>query len=185
MTETVERRQAARTPQSERAAVPQLRELPFAWILGPLVVGAGIAVLLLRIVEDVHGKPLFEDEAVAGPIPQAARRRCSRPSSGSGGGPPLHFLLSHIALAVDSSPYALRWLAVVFAVATIPICWDLGRRLAGPAAGAATAALVAAASPMLAVYGSFGRMYSLYAFASALAADLFVRALRERTRSRR
>ena len=44
-----------------------------------------------------------------------------------------------------------------------------------------TAALVAAASPMLAVYGSFGRMYSLYAFASAVAADLFVRALRERT----
>ena len=180
MTETVERRQAARTPQSERAAVPQLREPPFAWILGPLVVGAGIAVLLLRIVEDVHGKPLFEDEAVAGLIAARLLGEMLQTVWWERGGPPLHFLLSHIALAVDSSPYALRWLAVVFAVATIPICWDLGRRLAGPAAGA-TAALVAAASPMLAVYGSFGRMYSLYAFASALAVDLFVRALRERT----
>jgi hypothetical protein len=180
MTETVERRRAARTPQSERAAVPRLRELPFAWILGALAVGAGIAVLLLRVVEDVRGKPLFEDEAVAGLIAARPLGEMLQTVWWERGGPPLHFLLSHIALAIDSSPFTLRWLAVVFAVATIPICWDLGRRLAGPAAGA-TAALVAAASPMLAVYGSFGRMYSLYAFASALAADLFVRGLRERT----
>ena len=180
MTETVERRRAVRTAQSERAAVPRLRELPFAWILGALAVGAGIAVLLLRIVEDVRGKPLFEDEAVAGLIAARPLGEMLQTVWWERGGPPLHFLLSHIALAVDSSPFTLRWLAVVFAVATIPVCWDLGRRLAGPAAGA-TAALVAAASPMLAVYGSFGRMYSLYAFASALAADLFVRALRERT----
>ena len=180
MTETVERRRAARTPQSERAAVPRLRELPFAWILGALAVGTGIAVLLLRIVEDVRGKPLFEDEAVAGLIAARPLGEMLQTVWWERGGPPLHFLLSHIALAVDSSPFTLRWLAVVFAVATIPVCWDLGRRLAGPAAGA-TAALVAAASPMLAVYGSFGRMYSLYAFASALAADLFVRAFRERT----
>jgi hypothetical protein len=36
---------------------------------------------------------------------------------------------------------------------------------------------------MLAVYGSFGRMYALLAFVSALAATLFVRALDERTTS--
>jgi predicted membrane-bound mannosyltransferase len=172
MTETVERRRAARTPQSERAAVPRLRELPFAWILGALAVGAGIAVLLLRVVEDVRGKPLFEDEAVAGLIAARPLGEMLQTVWWERGGPPHHFLLSHIALAIDSSPFTLRWLAVVFAVATIPVCWDLGRRLAGPAAGA-TAALVAAASPMLAVYGSFGRMYSLYAFASALAADHF------------
>jgi len=180
MTETVERRRVARTPQSRRAAVPRVRELPFAWILGALAVGAGIIVLLLRIVEDVRGKPLFEDEAVAGLIAARPLGEMLQTVWWERGGPPLHFLLSHVALAFDSSPFTLRWLAVVFAVATIPVCWDLGRRLAGPAAGG-TAALVAAASPMLAVYGSFGRMYSLYAFASALAADLFVRALRERT----
>src|SRR5204863_5711457 len=38
-------------------------------------------------------------------------------------------------------------------------------------------ASLAATSQLLAVYGSFGRMYSLFAFASALAADLFLRAL--------
>jgi hypothetical protein len=68
----------------------------------------------------------------------------------------------------------------VFALATVWVCYDLGRRLDGHVAGA-TAAVVAGCSGMLAVYGSFGRMYALLAFASALAADLFVRALDVRT----
>ncbi|HXV95945.1 MAG TPA: glycosyltransferase family 39 protein [Gaiellaceae bacterium] len=96
------------------------------------------------------------------------------------GGAPLHFVLAHVALAFDSTPEALRWLSVVFAVATIPLCYDLGRRLAGPVAGA-TAALVAAASTALALYGTIGRMYALLAFVSALSADLFARALELRT----
>jgi hypothetical protein len=96
------------------------------------------------------------------------------------GGAPLHFVLAHVALAFDSSPEALRWLSVVFALATIPLCLDLGRRLAGPVAGA-TAAIVASASAVLALYGTVGRMYALFAFVSALAADLFARALELRT----
>jgi hypothetical protein len=96
------------------------------------------------------------------------------------GGAPLHFVLSHVALAFDSSPEALRWLSVVFALATIPLCLDLGRRLAGPVAGA-TAAIVASASAVLALYGTVGRMYALLAFVSALSADLFARALELRT----
>ena len=96
------------------------------------------------------------------------------------GGAPLHFVLSHLALALDSSPEALRWLSVVFALATIPLCLDLGRRLGGPVAGA-TAAIVASASAVLALYGTVGRMYALLAFVSALSADLFARALELRT----
>ena len=60
------------------------------------------------------------------------------------------------------------------------LCYDLGRRLGGSVAGAA-AAVVAAGSDLLLVYGSFGRMYALFVFAAALAADLFVRALERRT----
>jgi hypothetical protein len=96
------------------------------------------------------------------------------------GGAPLHFLLTHLAFELDSSAEALRWLSVVFALATVAACYDLGRRLAGEAAGVG-AAIVAAVSGMLAVYGSFGRMYALFALVSALAATLFVRALDERT----
>jgi 4-amino-4-deoxy-L-arabinose transferase-like glycosyltransferase len=96
------------------------------------------------------------------------------------GGAPLHFLVVHLSFAFDSSATVLRWVSVVFAVAAVPLCYDLGRRLGGRFAGI-TAAVVAAGSGMLAVYGSFGRMYALFAFVAALAADLFVRALDLRT----
>jgi hypothetical protein len=68
----------------------------------------------------------------------------------------------------------------VFALATVGVCYDLGRRLDGQVAGL-TAAIVAACSGMLAIYGSFGRMYAVLAFAAAVAADLFVRAVDLRT----
>ena len=97
------------------------------------------------------------------------------------GGAPLHFVLTHGVFAVDTSAEALRWLSVVCAVAAVPLCFDLGRRLGGQAAGLVAAA-VAASSTALAVYGSFGRMYALYVLVAALAADLFVWALKVRTR---
>ena len=137
-------------------------------------------MLLWRLVPDVRGKPLFEDEAVAGLIGSRPLGELVVTVLWDRGGAPLHFLLAHLALALDPSPEALRWLSVVFAVATIPLCYDLGRRLAGQVAGA-TAALVAGTSTVLALYGTIGRMYALLAFASALSADLFARALELRT----
>jgi mannosyltransferase len=98
------------------------------------------------------------------------------------GGAPLHFVLTHVVFAVDTSAEALRWLSVVCAVVAVPLCFDLGRRLAGPGAGLVAAA-VAASSTALAVYGSFGRMYALYVLVAALAVDLFVRAVDLRTQS--
>jgi hypothetical protein len=140
----------------------------------------GAAILLWRLAPDVRGKPLFEDEAVAGLIGARPLGELLGTVMWDRGGAPLHFVLAHVAFAFDSSPEALRWLSVVFALATIPLCLDLGRRLAGPVAGA-TAALVASASAVLALYGTVGRMYALFAFASALAVDLFARALELRT----
>jgi hypothetical protein len=139
-----------------------------------------IAYLLGRSVEDVYQKPLFEDEAVSGLVSAQPLGELFRTVMWERGGGPLHFLLAHVTLAVDGSAFALRWLSLVFALATLPLCYDLARRLAGHTAGIA-AVVVAATSTMLAVYGSFARMYTLYAFASALALDLFVRALRRRT----
>jgi hypothetical protein len=144
------------------------------------VLGTATAVLLWRLVPDVRGKPLFEDEAVAGLVGARPLGELLATVLWDRGGAPLHFVLAHVALALDSSPEALRWLSVVFAVAAIPLCYDLGRRLAGPVAGS-TAALVAAASTALALYGTIGRMYALLAFVSALSADLFARALELRT----
>jgi hypothetical protein len=96
------------------------------------------------------------------------------------GGAPLHFLLAHGVFRFEASADALRWLSVVCAVAAVPLCFDLGRRLNGTAAGIVAAA-VAASSTALAVYGSFGRMYALFVLVAALAADLFVRAVQARS----
>jgi hypothetical protein len=141
---------------------------------------AGLGLLLARVAPDVHGKPLFEDEAVAGLIGARPVPEIVLTTVWDRGGAPLHFLLVHASFFFDESPAALRWLSVVFAVATVIVTFSLGRRLGGPTAGGA-AALVVAASGMLGIYGSFGRMYALLALAAALAADLFVRALLERT----
>ena len=143
-------------------------------------VAAAVGVLLVRLVPDVSGKPLFDDEVVAGLTSVHSIGALLDIVLFDRGGAPLHFLVGHFALLVSPSPEALRWLSVVFAVATVLVCYDLGHRLAGRTAGI-VAAIVAGTSSMLAVYGSVGRMYALFALASAIAVDLFVRALDERT----
>jgi Dolichyl-phosphate-mannose-protein mannosyltransferase len=153
-----------------------------AWARSVTASGSAIALtgltalLCARLLPDIAGKPLHEDEAVAGLISARPLGDLLHTVVLDRGGAPLHFLLAHLALAIDTTPESLRWLSLVFALATVPLCYDLTRRLAGRSAGLIAAAL-AATSQLLLVYGTFGRMYSLFAFASALAADLFVRAL--------
>jgi hypothetical protein len=146
-----------------------------------LVVTAATAYLFATTLPGITGKPWHEDEAVAGliavrPLPEVLHTVLL-----DRGGAPLHFVLAHFAFAVDGSPRTLRWLSLVFALATIPLCYDLARRLAGRFAGL-TAAALAATSQLLGIYATFGRMYSLFAFTSALALDLFVRAVNRPTR---
>jgi mannosyltransferase len=141
-----------------------------------LALAASAAYLLARAVPDVTHKPWHEDEAVAGLISARPFGEVLHTVLLDRGGAPLHFVLAHLAFAVDGSPRTLRWLSLVFALATIPLCYDLARRLAGQFAGL-TAAALAATSQLLTVYATFGRMYSLFACTSALALDLFVRAL--------
>jgi hypothetical protein len=168
----------ARSTGPEPSRRSRAEAFPLVLALGSLLAGAGI--LLARVLEDVHGKPLFEDEAVSGLIAARPLGEVVETVLWERGGGPLHFVFSHIALAFDSSPYALRWLSVVFALAALPLCWDIGRRLGGPVAGA-VAALVAATSSLLLVYATFARMYTLYVFAAALAVNLFLVAVEKRT----
>jgi hypothetical protein len=143
-------------------------------------VAAACAYLLVELVPDIGSKPLFEDEAVSGLVSARPFGEVLATTLWDRGGAPLHFVLVHIAFLFDSSPDALRWISVVFAVGAVLICYDLGWRIDGRVAGAA-AAIVAAASGMLAVYGSFGRMYALFAFAAALAVDMFARCVQRPT----
>jgi len=145
-----------------------------------VAVGGALVFLLARLVREASSKPIYEDEALAGLIAAQPLSDLLQTVMGDRGGAPLHFILAHFALAVEPSVIALRAVSVLFALAAVVLCYDLGRRLAGPLAGV-VAALVITTSELLGIYGSFGRMYALLAFAAALAADLFVRALVERT----
>ncbi len=150
------------------------------WIVPAAVVGLATAFLLTRLAPDVGANPVHQDEALAGLIAARPLPEVLETVVVDRGGAPLHFVLAHAVFAFDASPEALRWLSVVFALLAVGLCYDLGRRVAGTVGGT-TAALLAATSALLAAYGSFGRMYALFAFASALAVDLFVRALQLRT----
>jgi hypothetical protein len=172
----------ARQPHAARR---RLREALDGWsrpdvLIPAAALLAAIGFLIARLVPAVGSEPLFEDEAVAGLIGARPLPELLHTVLVDRGGAPLHFVLAHATLGIDSSWVALRWLSVVFAVATVPVAFDLGRRLAGPTAGA-VAAIVTATSMMLGVYGSFARMYSLFALVAAIAVDLFVRALERRT----
>jgi mannosyltransferase len=150
-------------------------------VLPAVGVGAAIAFLLARTVSDVHGKPWQEDEAVAGLIAARPFGEMLHTVVVERAGAPLHFVLAHLAFAFEGSPETLRWLSLVFAVGTIPLCYDLARRLFGAFAGVVAATLVST-SPLLTTYATFGRMYSLFACTNALALDLFVRATQRPTR---
>lgn len=141
---------------------------------------AADALLLRRLAPDVRGKPIFTDEVVTGLISARPLREVLPVVVGDRGGAPAHFVLAHAAFAVSASADTLRWVSVLCAVAAVPISYDLGRRLHGQLAGT-VAAVVVATSPLLSVYGSFGRMYALLVLSSALSADLFVRALQRGT----
>jgi hypothetical protein len=147
-----------------------------------LTLAASLAYLLATALPDIKGKPWHEDEAVAGLISAQPLGEVLHTVLLDRGGAPLHFVLAHVAFAIDGSPRTLRWLSLAFALATIPLCYDLSRRLSGRFAGL-TAAALAATSQLLGVYATFGRMYSLFTFASALALDLLVRAIHRPTRS--
>ncbi len=170
----------ALAPGRVRAAARALERPEAATGAVVLAVAASVAFLLARLLPDVRGKPLYDDEVVGGLTALHPLSELLDIVLFDRGGAPLHFVLAHFALSLDASADALRSLSVVFALATIPVCYDLGRRLGGRTAGV-VAAIVVATSSMLAVYGTIGRMYALLAFVSALAVDLFVRALERRT----
>ncbi|HET6643640.1 MAG TPA: glycosyltransferase family 39 protein [Gaiellaceae bacterium] len=151
-------------------------------LLAAASLAAATGFLLYQLAPDINGKALYEDEAITALISMRPLTEVLDTVLLDRGGAPLHFVLTHFVFSVDASSSALRWLSVLFALAAVPLCFDLGRRLGGLGAGV-VAAVVAASSTALAVYGSFGRMYALLVFVAALFADFFVRALEVRTTS--
>jgi mannosyltransferase len=95
--------------------------------------------------------------------------------------PPLYYVIAwpwaHI---VGSGELALRSLSALFGIATVPVAYLAGARLASRRAGLVIAAL-AAFSPLLGWYSQEARPYSLWVFLGALTMLLWARALEQRT----
>ena len=128
-----------------------------AWVT-PVAIGAVVVVgVVLRFVQR---SPLWLDEALSvniaqlpvGDLLDALRHD---------GHPPLYYLLLHYWMeVVGDGDNAVRALSGIFAVASLPLVWVAGRRLAGPE-GARWALVLAALSPYWVRYATETRMYSL------------------------
>jgi mannosyltransferase len=128
-----------------------------SWI-APAAVGSIVAVgVALRFVQR---SPLWLDEALSvniarlplGDLFEALRHD---------GHPPFYYLLLHYWMdVVGDGDAAVRALSGIFAVASLPLVWVAGRRLAGTT-GARWALVVAALSPYWVRYATETRMYSL------------------------
>src|SRR5687768_4567047 len=92
------------------------------------------------------------------------------------GGAPLHFLLAHLVATVSPTLTGLRLISIVFAVASVPVVAALVARLSDRRT-ALVATVIVAASWMTLYHGIYGRMYSLFLFASAASFLLLVHAL--------
>lgn len=89
---------------------------------------------------------------------------------------PLFYLLMRGVALIGQSEYLLRFPAVFFGVATIPLVERIGRRVGGPSAGR-LAALFIAIDPFSVWYAQDARMYTMVAFFTLIAMDGFMRAI--------
>src|SRR5438093_13386801 len=100
-------------------AAVERRTLREGLLVAPaLALAASAAYLFARAAPDVTRKPWHEDEAVAGLISARPFGEVLHTVLLDRGGAPLHFVFAHAAFALDGSPQTLRWLSLVFALAT-------------------------------------------------------------------
>jgi hypothetical protein len=84
------------------------------------------------------------------------------------GTPPLFYALAWLTHWIGDATVSVRLPSLVFGLATVPVTYLLGRRVAGPFAGVVAAALVAL-SPFHAYYSTEARAYAVAGFFVALA----------------
>ncbi len=103
-------------------------------------------------------------------IPAALRRD---------GAPPLYYVLLHFwMLAFGSGDIAVRSLSGIMGVASLPLTWMLGKRLADRSV-AWVATILLATSPFAVYYDTEARMYALVALLAVTGALALVSALRK------
>jgi mannosyltransferase len=90
----------------------------------------------------------------------------------------LYYLLLRGWISLGEGEAVVRLLSVVFAVASVPLCYAVGRRLFGATVGLAAAGLLALNSFVI-QFAQEARGYSLALFLVVLGSYLFIRAVEE------
>jgi uncharacterized membrane protein len=91
--------------------------------------------------------------------------------------PPLYYLLLHPWIGkYGDTPYYVRLLSVLFGTITIPVIYQIGKRMSGASMGL-VAALILALSPFNIRFAQEARMYTLLTFNAAVAIYALVRLL--------
>src|SRR5215210_1513962 len=139
----------------------RIREADLFWI-GTAAVTLALAGVLAWFLDSW---PPHEDEALALFVGRSSFGDLLHTVIAERGGAPLHFVFAWLVVHLGGGLGALRVVSLVFAVASVPLIALLGQRLAGRAAGV-VAALLASATWVLIFHGIYGRMYSLFLFAS-------------------
>ena len=137
--------------------------------LTPFRLGVGLITVAVFgfLVAQLTAWPPHEDETLALFVGRQPIGDLFDTVLGERGGAPLHFLLTHLVALVSPGLTGLRLLSVLFAVASVPVIACLVARLTTRAT-ALVATLLVATSWTLLFHGIYGRMYSLFLFASAL-----------------
>lgn len=141
-------------------------------------VATGVVVAVGLGLRTWAGSSLWLDEAISVDIARLPLEDLTD-ALRHDGHPPLYYVLLHLwSGAFGTGDLAVRSLSAVFAVATLPVMWCLGRRLGGRST--ATVALVLTASSPFAIrYATEARMYALVVLLAATGHLVVLRALED------
>src|SRR5688572_27510501 len=151
-------------PEAWEAPDPEDRPERSPRLFGLGVVACTVAAATFLAVQ-LDAWPPHEDETLALFIGRQSLGDMFDTVLGNRGGAPLHFLVAWMVAHLGGGLMVLRACSAAFAVASIPVCALLARRLAGRRA-ALVASVIVAGSWLFLFHGTFGRMYSLFLLTS-------------------
>jgi mannosyltransferase len=166
-------RATATSPSGESRAGTAPREPWFIFVV------AGLSALALAESLAFLGRESFWlDEAYSVFLARLPRTEFWDVLTASQANASLYYVLLRGWITLGTGETIVRFLSVISAVACVPLCYAVGKRLFGPLVGVTGAALLAV-NAFAIQYAQEARSYSLVLFLVLLSSYLFVRAVQE------
>ena len=161
----------------QRVHLTNIRLDPFGAMLVATIIGAAIRLSTVDL------QSFWDDEGFTVTLMRLSFVDMLQGVRETEGSPPLYYVLAWgWAQIFGTGEWGLRSLSAVVGTATVPVAYFAGCTI-GSRRGAAVAAFLVAASPLLVWYSQEARTYALFGLLSALSFLTFARALRGEQRS--